>query len=114
VCAAAGTIADLDQVRRWADLLTLLGDANRLALLLCLHGTGELCVSDLAVATGMSDSGVSHALRLLRAHGLVEVRRHGRLAHYRLADGAVPDLLHLLTGAEAGAVAGHEAACPHG
>ena len=96
VCRAAGALTDRDRVRRWAELLTVLGDPHRLSLLLSLHGAGELCVSDLAVAVGTSDSGVSHALRLLRAHGLVTVRREGRLARYRLAEGAGLELLELV------------------
>jgi len=50
-------------------------------------------VCDLAAAVGQSESGVSHALRLLRAHRVVQVRRSGRMAYYRLADGHVRLLL---------------------
>lgn len=54
-----------------------------------------MCVCDLAAACGQSESGVSHALRLLRAHRVVAVRRSGRRAFYRLADAHVRMLLDL-------------------
>ena len=66
VCAATASPDDVELTRRWADLLALLGEPGRLGLLQALHRAGELCVSDLAVATGLNRSGVSHALRLLR------------------------------------------------
>lgn len=72
----------------------LLSDPNRLRLLVALLD-GEMCVCDLAVACGQSESGVSHALRLLRAHRVVAVRRSGRRAFYRLADAHVRMLLDL-------------------
>jgi DNA-binding transcriptional ArsR family regulator len=72
----------------------LLADASRLRLLMALLG-GEMCVCDLAAACGQSESGVSHALRLLRAHRVVAVRRSGRRAFYRLADAHVRMLLEL-------------------
>ena len=52
-------------------------------------------VGELSRATGQSDSGVSHALQLLRAHRIVAVRREGRRAFYRLDDPHVRMLLDL-------------------
>jgi DNA-binding transcriptional ArsR family regulator len=77
-----------------ADVFGLLADPNRLRLLLALLD-GELCVCDLAAVTGQSESAVSHALRLLRAHRIVTVRRSGRMAYYRLQDAHVRMLLDL-------------------
>ncbi len=76
-----------------AEVFRLLGDPGRVALLVTLLEGGEVCVHDLASVTGQSESGVSHALRLLRASRVVTVRRTGRLAFYRLADGHVRMLL---------------------
>ncbi len=53
----------------------------------------ELCVCDLASIAGISQSGVSHQLRLLRDRGLVAYRREGQRAVYRLADEHVRTLL---------------------
>ncbi|MEV4107798.1 metalloregulator ArsR/SmtB family transcription factor [Nonomuraea sp. NPDC049695] len=77
-----------------ADVFGLLSDPNRLRLLVALLD-GELCVCDLAAVTGQSESAVSHALRLLRAHRIVIARRAGRMAYYRLADPHVRMLLDL-------------------
>ena len=84
-----GSVVDL------ADVFSLLGDPGRLRLLMALLEAGELCVCDLAAVTGMSESAVSHALRLLRAHRVVSVSRRGRMAFYRLDDGHVRMLLDL-------------------
>ncbi|MCZ2404434.1 helix-turn-helix transcriptional regulator [Paenarthrobacter sp. Z7-10] len=78
-----------------SDVFSLLGDPGRLRLLMSLLEGGELCVCDLAATTAMSESSVSHALRLLRAHRVVSVSRRGRMAYYRLDDGHVRMLLDL-------------------
>ncbi len=77
-----------------ADVFGLLSDQNRLRLLVALL-EGELCVCDLAAVSGLSESAASHALRLLRAHRIVAVRRAGRMAYYRLEDPHVRMLLDL-------------------
>lgn len=83
---AAGDLVDT------ADVFGLLADPNRLRLLVALLD-GELCVCDLAAVSGQSESAVSHALRLLRAHRIVAARRSGRMAYYRLEDPHVRMLL---------------------
>lgn len=83
-------------VEQAADVFGLLGDPNRLRLLVALLEGGELCVCDLAAATGMSESATSHAVRLLRAHRIVSSpRRSGRMSYYRLEDAHVRMLLDL-------------------
>jgi DNA-binding transcriptional ArsR family regulator len=76
-----------------ADVFRLLGDPTRVRLLDALSH-GERCVCDLAALVGLSESAVSHQLRLLRAARLVRVRRAGRLAYYSLDDHHVIGLLH--------------------
>ncbi|MGW3209621.1 ArsR/SmtB family transcription factor [Streptomyces sp. NPDC001135] len=93
VCDAIAAIGDADRVRAWAGRFSLLADANRLALLLALHRTGPLAVSDLAVATGMNDPAVSQALRLLRAAGVVAGEKEGRVVRYRVVDADVRAVL---------------------
>lgn len=96
VCAAAGSLDDGARVRALAGLLAAVGDPTRLALLQCLHVSGQMCVTDLAVASGVERTAVSHALRQLRDAGAVEVERGGRLARYRIASALVGELLDLL------------------
>jgi DNA-binding transcriptional ArsR family regulator len=82
------------QVTELADVFGLLADPGRLRVLVALL-EGEMCVCDLAAAAGASESAASHHLRLLRAHRVVQVRRAGRMAYYRLADAHVRMLLDI-------------------
>jgi DNA-binding transcriptional ArsR family regulator len=81
--------ASIDSV---AQVFKLLGDPSRVRLVDALSH-GERCVCDLASLAGISESAVSHQLRLLRAARLVRVRRSGRLAYYALDDHHVVGLL---------------------
>jgi ArsR family transcriptional regulator, lead/cadmium/zinc/bismuth-responsive transcriptional repressor len=63
----------------------VLGDATRVRILDAL-ARAELCVSDLARILDLTESAVSHQLRLLRSMRLVRTRRSGRLVFYALAD----------------------------
>lgn len=97
VCDATAVLADGAGVAHSAAVLDALGEVNRLSILLALRHAGDLCVSDLAVAVGMSDSAVSHALRLLRAHGMVAAHREGRLVRYRVTGELTRRLLDVVS-----------------
>jgi ArsR family transcriptional regulator, lead/cadmium/zinc/bismuth-responsive transcriptional repressor len=86
------SLADDGLSQRTAALFSAMGDPTRLRLLEAL-AVEELCVCDLAQLAAISQSGVSHQLRLLRALGLVVFRRDGNRAVYRLADDHVRSLL---------------------
>lgn len=75
-----------------AETFRVLGDPTRIRILDAL-GTGELCVTDLATRVGISESAVSHQLRLLRTMRLVRVRRDGRQAFYAVDDHHILELL---------------------
>jgi DNA-binding transcriptional ArsR family regulator len=77
-----------------ADIFGLLADAGRLRMLTVLLDA-ESSVGRLAELAGLSESSASHALRLLRAHRIVQARRDGRMVHYRLADEHVRQLLEV-------------------
>jgi ArsR family transcriptional regulator, lead/cadmium/zinc/bismuth-responsive transcriptional repressor len=81
-----------DHIRSVAETFRMLGDPTRVKILDTL-GSGELCVNDLAAKVGISESGVSHQLRLLRTMRLVRVRREGRLAFYAVDDNHILELL---------------------
>jgi len=78
-----------------ADVFKVLADPSRVLMLEALKESGELCVLHLADAVGMSQSAVSHNLRLLRQAGLVTRRRDGRLVYYRPDDEHVTGLVRL-------------------
>lgn len=94
VAAVREAMPPEDDVVELADVFSLLGDPGRLRVLVALL-EGEMCVCDVSAAAGLSESATSHALRLLRAHRVVGVRRAGRMAYYRLADSHVRMLVDL-------------------
>jgi len=73
-------------------IFSALSDPTRIRILMAL-AQSERCVCDLAGLAGISQSGVSHQLRLLRDRGLVVFRRDGNRVVYRLADAHVGALL---------------------
>lgn len=74
-----------DAVLGLAETFSALGDPTRVRILDALSH-GELCVCDLAAVLGVSQSAVSHQLRLLRGLRLVRPRRDGRIVFYSLDD----------------------------
>lgn len=95
VCQAIAALGEPGEVAACAERFALLGDPGRLSLLLCIRRAGPISVTDLALATGMHDTTVSQALRLLRAAGVVTAHRDGRIVRYVLADHAIEPLLAL-------------------
>lgn len=79
-------------VDKAASLFRALGDVSRLRTMELLVDR-ELCVSEIAAASGELISTVSHRMRLLRAEGLVSRRREGRHIYYALSDRHVYDLV---------------------
>ncbi len=77
-----------------AALFKAMGDPNRLKILWALD-IEEMCVCDLALLVGVSESAVSHQLRQLRQLQLVTNRREGPVLYYRLSDSHVSALIHL-------------------
>ena len=92
VRAARGSLPAPATLGRLSDLFSSLADPTRLRILTAL-AKRELCVGDLAAATGGSTSAISHQLRLLRERALVRARRDGRLVYYALDDAHVAVLL---------------------
>jgi ArsR family transcriptional regulator, lead/cadmium/zinc/bismuth-responsive transcriptional repressor len=68
-----------------AETFRILGDPTRVRIIDVLSA-GELCVCDLASLVEISESAVSHQLRLLRNMRLVRARRSGRQVYYTLDD----------------------------
>jgi DNA-binding transcriptional ArsR family regulator len=81
-----------DTASALADTFRALGEPTRVRILDALSH-GELCVCDLAAVLGLSQSAVSHQLRVLRGLRLVRARREGRMVFYALDDRHVTGLL---------------------
>lgn len=80
--------ASLDNasLRQIAEESRALGDPTRLRLALALRDGGELCVCDLAWIVERAENLVSHHVRQLRAAGLADYRRDGKMALYSLTE----------------------------
>ncbi|MGH2533207.1 MAG: ArsR/SmtB family transcription factor [Thermomicrobiales bacterium] len=92
VMAARVRLAEGPPAEYLAHLFAILGDPTRARLLSALT-VGELCVCDLAAATGVNRTTVSHQLRVLRDHRIVRRRRAGKVIYYALDDEHVVSLL---------------------
>ena len=68
-----------------AELFKIFGDSTRVKILYALLES-ELCVCDIAKLMEVSQSAVSHQLRVLKASKLVKFRREGKTVYYSLAD----------------------------
>ena len=68
-----------------AELFRVFGDSTRIKILYALFES-ELCVNDIAQVVGISQSAVSHQLRLLKTSKLVKFRREGKAMYYSLDD----------------------------
>ncbi len=91
---ARRTALGAGELEHLGNLFKAMGDPTRLRLLRALS-RGEMCVCDLACFLEISESAVSHQLRLLRQLSLVANRREGPILYYRLADDHVEALLGL-------------------
>ena len=77
-----------------ADLFRVFGDSTRIKILYALHDS-ELCVQDIADAVQLSQSAVSHQLRVLKDSKLVRFRRDGKTIYYALDDDHVRSILSM-------------------
>jgi len=82
-----GRVLDYAGADRVAATFGVLADPTRARIVHALSlADAELCVCDLAVLLGISQSALSHQLRLLRDRGVVTRTKRGRMVYYRLAD----------------------------
>ena len=86
------TLKPLAAISLLADTFRALGDRTRIRIAHALSHE-ELCVCDLANLLGVSQSAVSHSLRVLRQMNLVRFRKEGKIAYYSLDDEHIDHLL---------------------
>ena len=77
-----------------ADLFKVLGDKTRIKLLSLLVVEKEMCVCDIAQLLNMTQSAISHQLRILKQSRLVKSRRDGKAVFYSLADSHVRSIIN--------------------
>ena len=76
-----------------AEFYKVFGDPTRIKIL-CTLFQSELCVCDLAEVTGMTQSAISHQLRVLKQMKLVKNRREGKIVYYSLSDAHIQSILN--------------------
>ncbi len=80
------------EIEALAEFYKVFGDPTRIKILLALYEQ-ELCVCDIATALNMTQSAISHQLKILKQMRLVKSRREGKLIFYSLADGHVSTII---------------------
>lgn len=89
--SAVSLLRDTETVQALADTFRVLGDPTRVRIVDALS-SGDLCVHEISERVGISESAVSHQLRLMRSMRIVRGRREGRCVYYTLDDQHVLDL----------------------
>ena len=81
-----------EQLFDLAELFKVFGDSTRIKILYILL-EGEMCVAHISEMLSVTQSAVSHQLRLLKASRLVKFRREGKTVYYSLADDHVREII---------------------
>ena len=81
-----------EEISDLSDLFKVFGDSTRLKILFVLFES-EVCVCDLAEALNMTQSAISHQLKVLKQSKLVTNRREGKSIFYSLADSHVRSII---------------------
>jgi ArsR family transcriptional regulator, lead/cadmium/zinc/bismuth-responsive transcriptional repressor len=92
VALALAALPSPDVLESMAETFQTLGDPTRIKIVLALSA-GPLSVSDIAVVVGISESGVSHQLRVLRDRRIVRAERAGQRTYYSVDDTHLVGLL---------------------
>ncbi len=77
-----------------SELFKVFGDSTRSHIICALH-IEEMCVNDLSALLNMTQSAVSHQLRILRQARLVKSRKDGRVVYYSLDDARIDEIFAL-------------------
>jgi DNA-binding transcriptional ArsR family regulator len=92
VDAASHQMLNNEVSAKLSELFKMFADPTRIKLLNVLY-ISEMCVCDLAACLNMTQSAISHQLRLLKLYNLVKARKDGKVVYYSLADSHVTDIL---------------------
>lgn len=91
---AAVDKVDVIKVKKEAEVFKALADPCRLTIIRLLKD-GELCVCEIMTALNRPQSSTSHHLTILKDAGLIKERKDGKWSRYRVADGAVVEMMNL-------------------
>lgn len=84
---------DEDALCDLAEFFKIFADSTRIKILYVLL-EGEMCVCDIWQSLGLTQSAVSHQLRILKQMRLVKYRKEGKTVYYSLTDGHIQSILN--------------------
>lgn len=87
-------LPDVEELYDLAELFKVFGDSTRIRILFVLFEE-EMCVCDIAEMLNLTQSAISHQLRLLKQFRLVKNRRDGKTIYYSLADDHVRSIIDM-------------------
>lgn len=91
---AVNELPDDELIADLSDMFKIFGDQTRMKILMALE-SGELCVCDIAAVMNMSQSAISHQLRVLKQSNIVKTRRDGKVVYYSISDEHVKDIFDI-------------------
>lgn len=87
-------LPDDELIADMSDMFKIFGDQTRVKILMALE-SGELCVCDIAAVMNMSQSAISHQLRVLKQSNIVKTRRQGKVVYYSISDDHVKEIFDI-------------------
>jgi len=94
VNAVKKAMPESEGIHNLADFFKILGDSTRIGILSALQRS-EMCVCDISALLDMTQSAVSHQLRILKQARLVRYRKDGKIVYYSLDDNHVEKILSI-------------------
>ena len=91
---AINELPDDELIADLSDMFKIFGDQTRMKILMALE-SGELCVCDIAAVMNMSQSAISHQLRVLKQSNIVKTRREGKVVYYSISDDHVKEIFDI-------------------
>lgn len=89
--SVSAKMIEMEKIKELADFFKVFGDSTRLRILYALS-LSEMCVCDIAAVLGISQSAVSHQLKVLRQMRLVKYRRDGKVIYYSHDDEHITEI----------------------
>ncbi|MDU4571636.1 MAG: metalloregulator ArsR/SmtB family transcription factor [Finegoldia magna] len=91
---AINELPDDELIADLSDMFKIFGDQTRVKILMALE-SGELCVCDIAAVMNMSQSAISHQLRVLKQSNILKTRREGKVVYYSISDDHVKEIFNM-------------------
>lgn len=91
---AINELPDDELIADLSDMFKIFGDQTRVKILMALE-SAELCVCDIAAVMNMSQSAISHQLRVLKQSNIVKTRRQGKVVYYSISDNHVKEIFDI-------------------